>query len=153
MSIEIHISGGPPLLVAVLDGQILETDIVAAIRQVAKEPLFRPNLDRLIVMRDGLDFSQLDLASVRKVVAEILQEYFGGEAPARTGEPMFTAAIVTSHPTNDMIFRLMGATFEANDLPDVSVGRFHSVDDALVWLEIDSLPANVLSILEDLTGR
>lgn len=108
---------------------------MAAIRDVASNPDFKVDLDRLIFLRDDLDISETMLAEIFSIKKELIAHYFGGRIPDTSAGPIYKMAVVTNGSPNDAIFRLFGAVLAANTPSLIAVNLFQDIPGALQWLD------------------
>lgn len=140
MPIEIKILGDASLLVGNLRGSVRQADTADAIRQVAGDPNFKIDLDRLIFLHDDLDISETMLSEIFSIKEELIAHYFGGVIPDVSAGPIYKMAFVTNRSSKDAIFRLFSAVMDANTPALVGIKIFHDIADALQWLDRTDLP-------------
>ena len=145
MPIVFRILNTSQLIVASLRGRVTEHDAVAAIREVAVDPAFRFDMDRLVFLHADLDMSETMLADMFSIKKEIIQQYFGGNAPPVNAPPVYKMAIVTKPSSNELTFRLFQAVMKTNKPAIAAVETFHSPDKALHWLDRSNMPQHVIA--------
>lgn len=145
MPISLRILSASQLVVASLSERVTESDAVAAVRQLAADPAFKFDMDRLVFLHTDLDMSETMLADMFSIKKEIIQQYFGGNAPPENGPPIYKMAIVTKPSSNELMFRLFQAVMKTNKPAIAAIQTFHSPDKALHWLDRSNMPQDVIA--------
>jgi hypothetical protein len=122
------------LIVSTLSGRIDSDAMRARIKQALGDKDFVWNMDRLVLLDEKSDMSQLDLRDLFSIKDDVLRAYFGDRLPDPSDLPIYRIAVVCSNRGNAGIVKLYSTVWETDRSPYVDVKPFDTIVDALSWL-------------------
>ena len=117
-------------------GLFTRAEFFAGIRALSSDPDFEPRFARLAMFGDDLDLSEFGYGDLVAVKDAILDAYFGGVLPDKTGGDLFRIAAVSTPSANKAIFNLYGAVLDTGMASLVPCKSFEDVESAVLRLSI-----------------
>ena len=139
MPVQLKILKQYNLIVGFQSDQIETEGAYDAIRRLFKDPDFAWTMDRIYVIDDNADMSQVDLSGIRDFRDEVLRAYSGGEGSGPSRFPVYRIAVVCPQPGNAAIMKLYGTVLDTEDVPIAALKLFDTIPEALAWLGQDSV--------------
>lgn len=127
------------LIVGFQSGRADGTDMSAAIKKVVSDPDFNWNMDRIFLIDEKTDMSQLDLDRLRTIKDEVKRAYFGDREPDPSEFPLYRVAVVCPQRGNAAMVKLYGTIWDTEQAPISDMKLFDRVSEALAWLGKDSV--------------
>ena len=122
------------LLVGHFRGALSVADYLAGIEDVAQNPDFQPDFDRLAVLHDSLDLSGFSLAEIFTIKQKLADAYFDGVIPGPAEKHLYRIAAVSGPTVNRAIFNMYNAVLD-KDTPWLADAKlFDDLAAALEWL-------------------
>ena len=137
MPVKLRILKQYGLIVGFQSGRVESEDAYDAIRRVFNDPDFAWDMDRIYLIDDKADMSQVNLSGMRGFRDEVLRAYFGGREPDPSELPVYRIAVVCPQPGNAAIMKLYGTLLETEQVPIADLKLFDTIGDALEWLGQD----------------
>ena len=136
MGYESYLLSDNGLIVSYGHGKIKATEILGSLKQIAHNPSYRQEFDRLIVIDDDACLSEIDLHVLKSVVTTLHGSQQTAFAKLRTAKPTsFRMAVVCNNSLNKSIIDLYVAMLGNTPTIDVTYDDFLTVEEAINWLE------------------
>jgi len=127
------------LIVGSRSGRADSDEAPAAMKRIMGDPDFDWNMNRIFMVDEKADLSQIDLSGLRKIRDEVIRMRFGDREPDPSELPVYRVAVVCPDPGNASIIKLYGTAWDTARAPIVGLKVFDTIADALAWLGQDAV--------------
>lgn len=127
------------LIVGFQSGRADGTDVSAAIKKVVCDPDFNWTMDRIFLIDEKTDMSQLNLGHLRRIKDEAKRAYFGDREPDPSEFPLYRIAVVCPQRGNAAMVKLYDTVWDTEQAPISNLKLFDTIGDALAWLGQDTV--------------
>jgi hypothetical protein len=127
------------LIVGSRSGRADADEAPVAMKRIIGDPDFDWTMDRIFLVDEKADLSQINLSGLRKIRDEVFRMRFGDREPDPSELPVYRVAVVCPNPGNAAIIKLYGTAWETAGEPIIGLKVFDTVADALAWLGQDTV--------------
>lgn len=139
MTIEYKILKQYRLIVGYRSGLADSEEVPVAMKRIIGDPDFAWDMDRIFLIDDKADLSQIERAGLLKIRDEVFRLRFGDRQPDPSELPVYRVAFVCPDPGNAVIMKLYGTAWDTAQVPIIDMKVFDTIPDALVWLGQDTV--------------
>jgi hypothetical protein len=139
MTIEYKILKQYNLIVGSRSGRADADEAPVAMKRIIGDPDFDWTMDRIFLVDEKADLSQIDLSGLRKIRDEVIRMHFGDREPDPSRLPVHRVAVVCPDPGNAAIMKLYGTAWDTAEAAIVGLKVFDTIADALAWLGQDTV--------------
>ena len=139
MTIEYKILKQYRLIVGYRSGLADSEEVPVAMKRIIGDPDFAWDMDRIFLIDDKADLSQIERAGLLKIRDVVFRLRFGDRQPEPSELPVYRVAFVCPDPGNAAIMKLYGTAWDTAQVPIIDMKVFDTIPDALVWLGQDTV--------------
>lgn len=122
------------LLLGVFQGMLTPEEYLNGIDELAHNPDFLPDYDRLAILSDDLDLSNFSMDDILTIKDRMIAAYYHGAVPEKSATSSYRIAVVSAPSINEAMLKLYAATLTAAMLSNITTQTFLSLGEALDWL-------------------
>jgi hypothetical protein len=140
MALDVRFLKQHELIVVSASGAMYLDDVIETISRFARDPDFVWNHDRIVILKNDVEFSELNAERLTDIMTAMKQSYLEGKELDPSGQPAYRYAVVVGSTINKVMMGLFGAVLESDKVSRVALQKFDSVSDALAWLGRENIP-------------
>ena len=140
MALDVRFLKQHELIVVSASGAMYLDDVIETISRFARDPDFVWNHDRIVILKNDVEFSELNAERLTDIMTAMKQSYLEGKDLDPSGQPAYRYAVVVGSTINKVMMGLFGVVLESDTVSRVALQKFDSVSDALAWLGRENIP-------------
>ena len=140
MALDVRFLKQHELIVVSASGAMYLDDVIETISRFARDPDFVWNHDRIVILKNDVEFSELNAERLTDIMTAMKQSYLEGKELDPSGQPAYRYAVVVGSTINKVMMGLFGVVLESDKVSRVALQKFDSVSDALAWLGRENIP-------------